>query len=348
MADTTKAPTQAKPASAKGERTELPPAEIHDPDPSQDAASELFGQMDDLTEMVQSHAPIPGISTEQVADPSKDPLGLSDDGTQEGKETQVIEEPEPEVQPVTEPTQPEPTKPSEPQPDAEEPDESAEDTIARLRQRVIELSTGTAPTAPPTPQTPTTPPPQQQPTQAPPQQQAPPVESQQFQMQGDVVQFVKDQEAFQQALSSPENFNKFLTQQSAFTVEQMIRAMTTLVPQLMQRTMTHYEAKQEFLRENPDLVPVQSYLARKVNEYSAAHPEETDILKAFQEGAKATRRDLALARKAAASNGGDGAPTGGQNKPQQPAFAVPGGTRKAPASTPQAKGIQSEIDDLIG
>lgn len=341
------------------------------PDTTDHGALE-FSQADQMTELLD------GVPPGSVSDTSLEAALSGDDGDDEsareaaqrledelldkspssknklGNEQPKEDEEEDGDDDDTPPTQPnEPAQPTE----DEDADEEDTDVIARMRQKMLEQAEELARLRAERMQP-------QENNQNQPGQQG------QGQSSGQATQQQQEQQSRTQTpptpvalvtadrlakiTSDPNEFNKVLQETTALAQENFIRVAAQLIPQLIQRQFTYHEAVSEFYRENEDLKPVRNYVQMKAQEYQAANPQETDILKIFNEAAKMTRKDLAIAAKAKAleppkggeSKGGTRTPRGGG----RPAFATGNkggrGTGTIPSKS-TGNTQQDQINDLI-
>jgi hypothetical protein len=158
-----------------------------------------------------------------------------------------------------------------------------------------------------------------------------------------VFQFVKDDAEFDDALRSPENFNKLLTGVMFKSVESVMRAVPKLVMNLADQQITTRSAIQEFYANNKDLIPSKAYVGMVADELVAKNPD-WKLDKLMGELGKEVRGRLKLTAPGAGPTPPARTPAGGDTPP---AFAGAGRAGGRGGGGANESPLQKDIDNLI-
>lgn len=157
-----------------------------------------------------------------------------------------------------------------------------------------------------------------------------------------IVQFIKDDADFDDALRSPENFNKLLTGVMYKAVESVMRTVPKLVTNLADQQITTRSAIQEFYAKNEDLIPSKAYVGMVADELVAKNPD-WKLDKLMGELGKEVRTRLKLtAPGVTPDRGRSNTPPG-----QSPAFAGAGRGSGRTGALRNESPLQKDINDLI-
>ena len=238
----------------------------------------------------------------------------------------------PPVPPVDEPPVVPPTPPVEPAvpvvPATPAPPRDARDTeLESLRNTIAELRKGMETLASQNINQPSTPP-----ASAPADQ---------------VISFVEKEEDLDALLNSKDNFNKFMTGALGKSNEQVMQAMTVVVPKLVDQIVTQRLAVNEFYTNNKDLSSNKAYVGIVANELAKAHPD-WDTLTVISNLAEEVRRRLGLG--GTVPNQPPVAPSVDAPPMDSPAFVPGAGARTGtgPSSmTQKEKAIIDLISDIV-
>ena len=161
--------------------------------------------------------------------------------------------------------------------------------------------------------------------------------------EGQALEFVKDNAAFDEVMKSPENFNRLLTSVMNKSVETVLRSVPQLVVRLADQQITTRSAINEFYTNNKDLIPSKPFVGVVANDLAAKHPD-WDLPKLLGELSTEVRSRLKLVMAASG-----GAPAPGATAPAPgagaPAFAGAGGSGKG--ALDRRTTLQKDVDDLI-
>lgn len=159
-----------------------------------------------------------------------------------------------------------------------------------------------------------------------------------------VLEFVKDDAAFDEALKSHTNFNRLLTGVVYKSIESTLRSVPAIVTRLADQQITARSAINEFYSNNKDLVPVKGFVGTVAQDMAAKNPTwKIDDLLANLGKEVRTRLKMGGSAILNAPQGAPGVPPPPANGP---AFAGTGGGANRTVSD-QRSTLQKDIDDLI-
>lgn len=184
--------------------------------------------------------------------------------------------------------------------------------------------------------------------------QRPPGQGQQQRPQGPrMLNFIKNEEMFDETMKSAENMNALLTMVVQTAVEGIQRSIPTLVGNMVNHQVSLRTAVNEFYKEHQDLVPHRSFVGFVANELTAQHPD-WDLEKVLRETNTEARKRLLLKGVAGGKvaelnrsiqDAQGGRPT--QRRQEGPAFVPGGGGRRGPGGDQKMDSLSKEIADLI-
>jgi len=98
------------------------------------------------------------------------------------------------------------------------------------------------------------------------------------------IAFVNE-ESFSIALESPENFNAVLNQTSAATIERLFKILPAAIDNIVATQVNNHKTVDRFYDENPDFIPIASYVGQVSEEIA-------DPAKTLAENLKATAAEV--------------------------------------------------------
>ena len=112
-----------------------------------------------------------------------------------------------------------------------------------------------------------------------------------------VLQFIKDDNMFDELMSKPDNFNALLTSVVNVSVERALRLMPQIATTLVEQQMEVKDSIRDFYIDNKDLEPHKKYVGFVANEIAAQHPDYS-LKQLLQEVEKEVRGKLRITRSA--------------------------------------------------
>lgn len=160
-----------------------------------------------------------------------------------------------------------------------------------------------------------------------------------------VLEFVKTDAEFDEALRTPENFNRLLTGVVYKSIESTLRSVPQMVVKLADQQITTRSAINEFYEQNKDLIPSKAFVGAVAQEMAVKNPT-WKLEELLGNLGKEVRTRL---RMIAPVSGPGVQPSGAPGQPPQapqPAFAGTGGSGKGRPGDARSA-LQKDIDDLI-